>query len=293
MPSVSEAPTQETAQDTAPIGHYFDFVKYLQRQRDWSERTFGPGARSQMVVDHARKELAEIEADPGDLREWIDLIMLALDGAWRTGAHLLEITSGLQSKLAINEGRDWPDWRTADPNRAIEHKRCDCDVGMCTHRTDCRGLQQKTQEGWTAERVDFLKAEWAKGSSAAEIAAQLPGFSRHAIIGKVTRLGLSHGSAPRTPRKARASGERAPKPAKIGVPYHLRRFETIKAGTDPGYVASDEPNHTPGIQFFELTNSTCRWPFGVPGAVDFCFCGRDGANLIEARPYCCEHARTA
>lgn len=101
----------------------FDLVKHLERQRAFSEKTFGPGARTQGVIDHIRKELTEIEAAPADLKEWIDVIMLALDGAWRTGADPRAIAEALAEKLAINEQRVWPDWRTMDPNKAIEHDR--------------------------------------------------------------------------------------------------------------------------------------------------------------------------
>ncbi|HHJ1578118.1 dATP/dGTP pyrophosphohydrolase domain-containing protein [Pseudomonas aeruginosa] len=64
----------------------FRFDLHLERQRRFSERTFGPGSRAAGVVDHIRKELREIEEAPGDLAEWIDVVILALDGAWRTGA---------------------------------------------------------------------------------------------------------------------------------------------------------------------------------------------------------------
>jgi hypothetical protein len=101
----------------------FDMLAHLQRQREWSGRTFGPGTRAQGVVDHIRKELREIEADPGDLNEWIDVVILALDGAWRSGAKPEEIIAALAAKQTKNEGRVWPDWRTADPNKAIEHDR--------------------------------------------------------------------------------------------------------------------------------------------------------------------------
>jgi hypothetical protein len=104
-------------------GDGFDFASHLQRQRDWSGKTFGPGSRAQGVVDHIRKELLEIEVDPGDLKEWIDVVILALDGAWRSGAQPQEIIAALVAKQTKNEGRVWPDWRTADPNKAIEHDR--------------------------------------------------------------------------------------------------------------------------------------------------------------------------
>lgn len=101
----------------------FDFAAHLRRQREWSEKTFGPGSRTQGVVDHIRKELREIDADPTDLKEWIDVVILALDGAWRCGGTPSEIIAAIASKQKINEGRVWPDWRTADPNKAIEHDR--------------------------------------------------------------------------------------------------------------------------------------------------------------------------
>ncbi|HEY4403401.1 MAG TPA: GcrA family cell cycle regulator, partial [Xanthobacteraceae bacterium] len=63
---------------------------------------------------------------------------------------------------------------------------------------------------WTEERVESLKKLWGEGLSASQIAAELGGITRNAVIGKVHRLGLSgrakspSASAPR-PRKARAS----------------------------------------------------------------------------------------
>jgi hypothetical protein len=101
----------------------FDMLAHLQRQREWSERTFGPGDRAKGVVDHIRKELHEIEADPGDLKEWIDVVILALDGAWRSGASPEQIIDALTAKQTKNEARVWPDWRTAPKDRAIEHVR--------------------------------------------------------------------------------------------------------------------------------------------------------------------------
>ena len=44
---------------------------------------------------------------------------------------------------------------------------------------------------WTDERVEQLKKLWADGLSASQIAAQLGGVSRNAVIGKVHRLKLS------------------------------------------------------------------------------------------------------
>src|SRR5690606_21013427 len=99
----------------------FDLVAHLDRQRAFSERTFGHGVRTQGVLDHIRKELAEIEAAPHDLTEWIDVVLLAFDGAWRAGYTPQQIADALATKQAKNEARDWPDWRTQPADRAITH----------------------------------------------------------------------------------------------------------------------------------------------------------------------------
>ena len=100
-----------------------DLIKHLRRQMEFSQKTFGPGNRTKGVIDHIRKELREIEADHQDLEEWIDVIILACDGAWRAGYNPEQIATALDAKLSKNEKRDWPDWRTADPDKAIEHVR--------------------------------------------------------------------------------------------------------------------------------------------------------------------------
>lgn len=101
----------------------FDFHVHLIRQREFSEKTFGPGKRTSGIVDHIRKELKEIEQDPDDATEWIDVVILALDGAWRIGLTPDQIIRCLVNKQDKNEARIWPDWKTADPDKAIQHVR--------------------------------------------------------------------------------------------------------------------------------------------------------------------------
>lgn len=101
----------------------FDLVAHLRRQTVFSERTFGPGKRVDGVCDHIRKELVEVEQSGGDLAEWVDVIILGLDGAWRSGATPEQIASAITAKQLKNEARRWPDWRTADASKAIEHDR--------------------------------------------------------------------------------------------------------------------------------------------------------------------------
>jgi hypothetical protein len=101
----------------------FDLIAYLKRQQTFSEATFGPGTRTKGILDHIRKELKEVENDPFDPEEWLDVATLALDGAWRCGATAEQIAQLLEEKLVRNENRIWPDWRTMSPDVAIEHDR--------------------------------------------------------------------------------------------------------------------------------------------------------------------------
>ena len=62
---------------------------------------------------------------------------------------------------------------------------------------------------WTDERIATLKKMWEGGSTASQIADELGGVSRNAVIGKAHRLGLK--SRP-SPVKAAEKKKAAPKP---------------------------------------------------------------------------------
>jgi hypothetical protein len=99
----------------------YDLIAHLERQRKFSENTFGPGTRTNGVLDHIEKELKEIREHPSDLFEWVDVMLLAFDGAWRAGYSPVQIAAALEEKLTRNENRQWPDWRTQSPDKAITH----------------------------------------------------------------------------------------------------------------------------------------------------------------------------
>ena len=143
---------------------------------------------------------------------------------------------------------------------------------------------------WTDERVALLTKLWADGLSASQIAAELGGITRNAVIGKVHRLGLSgrakSPSASPRPRKPRTSG-------------HMMRVSrpSIRGNTALAYDYAPEPEpeliEIPIEQrknLLQLTEATCHWPVGDPGSPDFFFCGGD-AN--EGSPYCNYHSRVA
>ena len=119
------AATQVEADDLAGVGAHL--VQHLRRQMEFSARTYGPGDRTDGVCDHIRKELNEVQADAAagvpTLPEWVDVIILGLDGAWRSGASPEQIVAAIEAKQTKNERRTWPDWRTAPAGKAIEHDR--------------------------------------------------------------------------------------------------------------------------------------------------------------------------
>ncbi|WHO40710.1 GcrA family cell cycle regulator [Sphingobium sp. AP49] len=69
---------------------------------------------------------------------------------------------------------------------------------------------------WTDERIDQLKAMWEKGLTASQIAEELGGVSRNAVIGKAHRLGLQSRPSPvkanEAPKKAAPVRKPAPAP---------------------------------------------------------------------------------
>lgn len=60
-----------------------DLKHHLIRQMVFSRATFGPGERREGVLDHLSKEIAEVRASDGDHDEWVDLVILSLDGLTR------------------------------------------------------------------------------------------------------------------------------------------------------------------------------------------------------------------
>ena len=144
----------------APERLVSELALHLRRQRAFSEKTFGPGERTAGVLDHIRKELAEIEREPGDVTEWIDVVILAFDGAWRAGHSPDEIATALVAKQAKNEARTWPDWRTAEPGKAIEHVR-ESDPAPAPERCACghRYRDHHLFEDATPCGVDNCKSE--------------------------------------------------------------------------------------------------------------------------------------
>jgi len=158
---------------------------------------------------------------------------------------------------------------------------------------------ERKDMSWTDERVELLKKLWSEGLSASQIAGELGGITRNAVIGKVHRLGLSG--------RAKAASAATPRPRKAHAPSHMARMTrpAMRGNTAlarqplTAYETEPEPeielteNIVPIGQrcsLLELSDARCRWPIGDPGATDFFFCG---GKPVGDLPYCIYHARIA
>jgi GcrA cell cycle regulator len=142
--------------------------------------------------------------------------------------------------------------------------------------------------GWTDERVELLKKLWQDGLSASQIAKQLGGVTRNAVIGKVHRLGLSGRAAPSKPAR---TVFKAPRPARppSSVPSAPRRIaEPALHAPQPSPVRYVE--EAPGLAtVLTLGAHMCKWPIGDPSLDSFTFCGRRTGE----GPYCQQHSQVA
>ncbi len=162
---------------------------------------------------------------------------------------------------------------------------------------------------WTDERVDLLRRLWEDGLSASQIAAQIGGISRNAVIGKVHRLGLAGRVKPLGPAQAnpRRKIEReiegaaeaialpaeeptlpeppAVVPARPATILPLAQAPLPAAAAEPAALAVSQR-----VTIMELRESMCRWPMGDPTSPDFRFCG---GRAITGLPYCTQHAQIA
>lgn len=173
---------------------------------------------------------------------------------------------------------------------------------------------------WTDERIDLLKKRWSEGSSASQIATELGGVTRNAVIGKVHRLKLESRikpavepavvaeapravpvevpatveTAPRLVVAAQAPVVRQPAVRAVGATA-LKIEEEVDLVAEP--AVAEQPRQSAEIvpisrnlTLIQLSERTCKWPLGDPLSPDFRFCGNHSG---DASPYCQYHARIA
>ena len=105
---------------------------------------------------------------------------------------------------------------------------------------------------WTEERIERLKAMWTKGATASQIAEELGGVSRNAVIGKAHRLGLESRPSPvkageEKEKKAKAApAPKAPKPvAAKPAPSPIESKHAATESTSSAAAATPAPPRGP------------------------------------------------
>lgn len=160
--------------------------------------------------------------------------------------------------------------------------------------------------------IELLTSLYAEGKSASEIARSLgQGVSRNAVIGKAVRLKLPRRgpqiAAKRNTGKGRPPGllKKHPGGAAFAIARARKRaeageaFETVGAALFGQGIQGGERvvekvravvDDIPVIPLLALSEHTCRWPVGDPGAPGFGFCG---VEPMEGKRYCSIHSARA
>lgn len=141
---------------------------------------------------------------------------------------------------------------------------------------------------WTDERVATLKKLWGEGRTAAEIAKELGGVTRNAVIGKAHRLKLSSRVSPiqqNTKKSVKVASD-----VKKTVSKQQSAPKTAPRSRNKVNIDADKIYHGEGYSLAELTEKMCRWPIGDPKDENFKFCG---CPRVPGIPYCAEHAKVA
>lgn len=139
---------------------------------------------------------------------------------------------------------------------------------------------KNSRQTWTTERIDLLRSYVNEGLSCAQIAGRI-GVTRNAVIGKINRLGISHGRNPAAPRPRAGAPTRRPHV----LTQRLRLKALFASEPIADNVVSMEP-----CSLLNLQPRKCRWPINGPGTGDFTFCGNPTTGEIS---YCAGHARMA
>lgn len=139
---------------------------------------------------------------------------------------------------------------------------------------------------WTDDRVSLLRRLWGEGHTAAEIAKELGGVTRNAVIGKAHRLKLSNRVSPIQQNRKPANKNVARKPSVSG---EVVRPAPAPARVEP-QVADVVSSSGDVYSLMDLQPRMCRWPSGDPKKEGFGFCG---AKTVSGIPYCAEHAKIA
>ena len=181
------------------------------------------------------------------------------------------------------------------------------------------------QMSWTNDRVEILKKLWVEGQSASQIAKELGGVTRNAVIGKVHRLGLSNratsSSSSKSDTKSKTSVKSMSDTKRVSNKTSTSKVTSANSPSEPrsnvtslrrqiipaGQPLPPQPSaneispealarvseiekKAKKISLLELTERTCKWPVGDPATEEFWFCGLPSQ---AGKPYCEAHVGVA
>jgi GcrA cell cycle regulator len=105
---------------------------------------------------------------------------------------------------------------------------------------------------WTDERIDRLKKMWSDGATASQIADELGGVSRNAVIGKAHRLGLDARPSPVKPgeeKEKKAASATAKPAAKADAAGKRPAPATPDEVPNPAHARTPQRVQPDGIQY--------------------------------------------
>jgi GcrA cell cycle regulator len=128
---------------------------------------------------------------------------------------------------------------------------------------------------------------WLEGKSASQVARQIGGVSRNAVIGKVHRMGLAGRDRPTAPQ---VIGRTARRPFTAGQSSPIPRPRPAHLPPAPAPSRLPGPELTVTASILTLASHECRWPIGDPQEAAFGYCGRPRGGHVS---YCDHHAGVA
>ena len=178
---------------------------------------------------------------------------------------------------------------------------------------------------WTDDRVEILKKLWVEGQSASQIAKELGGVTRNAVIGKVHRFGLSNratsSSSSKSDTKSKTSVKSMSDTKRVSNKTSTSKVTSANSPSEPrsnvtslrrqiipaGQPLPPQPSaneispealarvseiekKAKKISLLELTERTCKWPVGDHATEEFWFCGLPSQ---AGKPYCEAHVGVA
>lgn len=144
---------------------------------------------------------------------------------------------------------------------------------------------------YTIEQQEFMVDKWEQGWSASQIANEFASkfntvITRNSVIGWINRNGYQRNTSK---SKSKHVPKLKPKKSKNVNPRghgkkKLAKGERVKPRKEKAPPKDAPPSKQLGV--LDLTETTCRWPYGDPRKKGFGFCGR---YADPKEPYCAFH----